>query len=73
MVTIAEDFSGSDLATQSFKSSKSRAQSDSEGMTKKQRRHLLAVSSFLFATIWGFGAHLPSRYHKNGRYSVQKN
>ncbi|KAM7329095.1 hypothetical protein ACRRTK_010708 [Alexandromys fortis] len=59
---VQEDFSGSDLATQSFKSSKSRVQSDSNGMTKKQRRHLLAISSFLFATIWGFGAHLPSRH-----------
>ncbi|CAO2582639.1 Dynein heavy chain domain-containing protein 1 [Lemmus lemmus] len=59
---VQEDFSGSDLATQSFKSSKSRVQSDSGSMTKKQRRHLLAVSSFLFATIWSFGAHLPSRH-----------
>uniref|UniRef100_A0A8C8VX39 Dynein heavy chain domain-containing protein 1 n=1 Tax=Peromyscus maniculatus bairdii TaxID=230844 RepID=A0A8C8VX39_PERMB len=57
-----EDFSGSDLATQSFKSSKSRSQSDSDNVNKKQRRHLLAISSFLFATIWGFGAHLPSRH-----------
>ncbi|XP_075827899.1 dynein heavy chain domain-containing protein 1 isoform X4 [Microtus pennsylvanicus] len=59
---VQEDFSGSDLATQSFKSSKSRVHSDSDGTTKKQRRHLLAISSFLFATIWGFGAHLPSRH-----------
>ncbi|CAH6792870.1 dynein heavy chain domain-containing protein 1 [Phodopus roborovskii] len=59
---VQEDFSGSDLATQSFKSSKSKAQSDSDSVNKKQRRHLLAISSFLFATIWGFGAHLPSRY-----------
>ncbi|KAL1774423.1 dynein heavy chain domain-containing protein 1 isoform X1 [Sigmodon hispidus] len=57
-----EDFSGSDLATQSFKSSKSRLQSDSDNVNRKQRRHLLAISSFLFATIWGCGAHLSSRH-----------
>uniref|UniRef100_H0VLU3 Dynein heavy chain domain 1 n=1 Tax=Cavia porcellus TaxID=10141 RepID=H0VLU3_CAVPO len=28
----------------------------------KDREHLLVISSFLFAVIWGFGAHLPSRF-----------
>ncbi|KAL6073385.1 hypothetical protein STEG23_013716, partial [Scotinomys teguina] len=58
---VQEDFSGSNLATQSFKPSKSRVHSDSDNVNKKQRRHFLAISSFLFATVWGFGAHLPSR------------
>eukprot|EP00072_Mus_musculus_P038285 XP_006508453.1 PREDICTED: dynein heavy chain domain-containing protein 1 isoform X6 [Mus musculus] len=57
-----EDFSGSDLVTQNFKSSKTRVQSDRVNVNKKQRRHLLAISSFLFAIIWSFGAHLPSRH-----------
>ncbi|XP_031243612.1 dynein heavy chain domain-containing protein 1 isoform X2 [Mastomys coucha] len=60
---IAEEFSGSDdLVTQNFKSSKTRVQSDHVSVNTKQRRHLLAISSFLFAIIWGFGAHLPSRH-----------
>ncbi|EDM18014.1 rCG39998 [Rattus norvegicus] len=57
-----EDFSGTDLVTQNFISSKSKAQSDRISVYKKERRHLLAISSFLFAIIWGFGAHLSSRH-----------
>lgn len=68
-LAIAEDFSSSDLVTPNFKSSKSK--SDHVSVNKKQKRHLLAISSFLFAIIWGFGAHLPSRYHESGRYGVQ--
>ncbi|XP_029421420.1 dynein heavy chain domain-containing protein 1 isoform X6 [Nannospalax galili] len=56
-----EDLSSSDLVAQSFKSSKSKTQADSDKAKKRQRKHLLAISSFLFAVIWGFGAHLPSR------------
>ncbi|KAM9658950.1 dynein heavy chain domain-containing protein 1 [Trichechus inunguis] len=61
-----EDPSSSEPVTQSFKSSKSsslnnRSQTDNEDVQNKQREHLLAVSSFLFALIWGFGALLPSR------------
>lgn len=70
-LAIAEDFSGSDLVTPNFKSSKSKVQSDHVSVNKKQKRHLLAISGFLFAIIWGFGAHLPSRYHENGRYGVR--
>lgn len=70
-LTIAEDFSGTDLVTQNFISSKSKAQSDRISVYKKERRHLLAISSFLFAIIWGFGAHLSSRYYDNGRCGVE--
>ncbi|XP_072466221.1 dynein heavy chain domain-containing protein 1 isoform X6 [Notamacropus eugenii] len=35
-------------------------QQDVEG-DRKRRNHLLAISSFLLAFIWGFGSHLPSR------------
>lgn len=66
-----EDFSGTDLVTQNFRSSKSKAQSDCISVYKKERRHLLAISSFLFAIIWGFGAHLSSRYYDNGRCGVE--
>lgn len=69
--TIAVDFSSSDLVTQTFKSSKTKVQSDRVSVSKKERRHLLAISSFLFAIIWGFGAHLSSRYYDNGRYGIQ--
>lgn len=66
MVTFAEDLSYSDPVAQSFKSSKSsslnQSQGDSDDVPNKCREHLLVVSSFLFALIWGFGAHLPSRY-----------
>ena len=66
MVTFAEDLSYCDPVARSFKSSKSsslhRYQVDSDAVPSKRREHLLAVSSFLFALIWGFGAHLPSRY-----------
>lgn len=65
MATFAEDLSCSDPVARSFRSSKSvfltRSQADSEAVTNKRREHLLAVSSFLFALIWGFGAHLPCR------------
>ncbi|XP_070931274.1 dynein heavy chain domain-containing protein 1 isoform X8 [Macaca nemestrina] len=61
-----EDLSCSDSVAQSFRSSKSsflnRSQVDSDDVPNKCREHLLAVSSFLFALIWGFGAHLPSRF-----------
>jgi hypothetical protein len=64
MVMIAEDLN--EPVAQSFKSSKSsslnRSQVDSDDAPNKHREHLLAISSFLFALIWGFGAHLPSRY-----------
>ncbi|XP_076969925.1 dynein heavy chain domain-containing protein 1 isoform X3 [Tamandua tetradactyla] len=61
-----ENFSSTDPVTQSFKSSKSSSlnnpsQADNDDVENKRREHLLAVSSFLFALIWGFGAHLPSR------------
>uniref|UniRef100_A0A2K6G9F5 Dynein heavy chain domain 1 n=1 Tax=Propithecus coquereli TaxID=379532 RepID=A0A2K6G9F5_PROCO len=60
-----EDLSVSDPVSQSIKSSKSgslnQSQADSNDVSNKHREHLLAVSSFLFALIWGFGAHLPSR------------
>ncbi|XP_037695568.1 dynein heavy chain domain-containing protein 1 [Choloepus didactylus] len=61
----SEDVNSSDPVTQSFKSSKSSSlnnpsQTDND-VQNKCREHLLAVSSFLFALIWGFGAHLPSR------------
>lgn len=66
MVTLAEDLSCSDPVAQSFKSSKSSSlnpsQVDTDDVPNKCKEHLLAVSSFLFALIWGFGAHLPSRY-----------
>lgn len=65
-VNFAEDFSHSDSGTPSFKSSKSssltRSQVDGIEVPNKRREHLLVVSSFLFALIWGFGGHLPSRY-----------
>lgn len=66
MVTFAEDPSYSDPVAQSFKSSQSsslnQSQVDGDDVSCKHREHLLGVSSFLFALIWGFGAHLPSRY-----------
>lgn len=66
MVTFAEDLVYNDPVAQSFRSSKSsslnRSQGDSDDVPNKHREHLLVVSSFLFALIWGFGAHLPSRY-----------
>lgn len=66
MVTSADDLSFSDPVAQSFQSSKSSSlspsQADSDGAPSQHKEHLLAVSSFLFALIWGFGAHLPSRY-----------
>ncbi|KAM5248505.1 LOW QUALITY PROTEIN: dynein heavy chain domain-containing protein 1 [Ctenodactylus gundi] len=34
---------------------------DSDDSLDTQRDHFLAISSFLFALIWGFGGHLPSR------------
>nr|XP_021530783.1 dynein heavy chain domain-containing protein 1 isoform X2 [Aotus nancymaae] len=62
----AEDLSCSDPVAQNFRSSKriflNRSQVDSDDVPNKSREHLLAVSSFLFALIWGFGAHLPSRF-----------
>nr|XP_035121530.2 dynein heavy chain domain-containing protein 1 isoform X6 [Callithrix jacchus] len=61
-----EDLSCSDPVAQSFRSSKriflNQSQVDSDDVPNKSREHLLAVSSFLFALIWGFGAHLPSRF-----------
>ncbi|XP_053518807.1 dynein heavy chain domain-containing protein 1 [Artibeus jamaicensis] len=61
-----EDLSYNDPVAQSFKSSKSSSlnqfQGDSDDVPNKCREHLLVVSSFLFALIWGFGAHLPSRF-----------
>ena len=66
MVTFAEDLSCSDPVAQSFKSSKSSSlnpsQVASDDVPNKCKEHSLAVSSFLFALVWGFGAHLPSRY-----------
>nr|XP_012641979.1 dynein heavy chain domain-containing protein 1 isoform X4 [Microcebus murinus] len=60
-----EDLSFSHPVSQSIKSSKrsslNQAQADSNDVSNNHREHLLAVSSFLFALIWGFGAHLPSR------------
>ncbi|XP_039074792.1 LOW QUALITY PROTEIN: dynein heavy chain domain-containing protein 1 [Hyaena hyaena] len=62
---VSEDLSCSDPVAQSFKSSKSSSlnpsQVDTDDVPNKCKEHLLAVSSFLFALIWGFGAHLPSR------------
>nr|XP_040140779.1 dynein heavy chain domain-containing protein 1 isoform X1 [Ictidomys tridecemlineatus]XP_040140780.1 dynein heavy chain domain-containing protein 1 isoform X1 [Ictidomys tridecemlineatus] len=61
----SEDLSSSDPVAQHLRSSKSgslnQSQADSDDMTNKHREHLLVVSSFLFALIWGFGAHLHSR------------
>nr|XP_045002071.1 dynein heavy chain domain-containing protein 1 [Jaculus jaculus] len=61
----SEDLSISGPAVQSFKSLKisppNRPQLDSKDTQNRHRDHLLAISSFIFATIWGFGAHLPSR------------
>ncbi|XP_075403843.1 LOW QUALITY PROTEIN: dynein heavy chain domain-containing protein 1 [Tenrec ecaudatus] len=37
-------------------------QVDGKDVWNKQREHLLAVNSFLYALIWGFGALLPSRF-----------
>lgn len=66
LATFAEDLSCSNPVAESFRSSKSsflnRSQVDSDDVPNRRREHLLAVSSFLFALIWGFGAHLPSRY-----------
>lgn len=66
MVTFADNLSFSDPVAPSFRSSKSsslsQSQADSDGVPNQRKEHLLAVSSFLFALIWGFGAHLPSRY-----------
>ncbi|XP_008579798.1 PREDICTED: dynein heavy chain domain-containing protein 1-like [Galeopterus variegatus] len=60
-----EDVCCSDPVTQSFRYSKSSSlnwsQVDSDDVSNKHREHLLAISSFLFALIWGFGSHLPSR------------
>ncbi|XP_016072738.1 PREDICTED: dynein heavy chain domain-containing protein 1 [Miniopterus natalensis] len=60
-----EDLSHSDPVASSFKSSKTSSLTgslvDSNDLPNKHREHLLVVSSFLFALIWGFGAHLPSR------------
>ncbi|KAI5211765.1 Dynein Heavy Chain Domain-Containing Protein 1 [Manis pentadactyla] len=65
MVNFAEDLNCSDSIAQSFKSSKrsslNRPQVNSDDVPNQHREHLQAVSSFLFALIWGFGAHLPSR------------
>nr|KAF6324397.1 dynein heavy chain domain 1 [Myotis myotis] len=62
---VPEDLSHRDSGTPSFKSSKSssptRSRADSSDVLNKRREHLLVVNSFLFALIWGFGAHLPSR------------
>uniref|UniRef100_A0A671E126 Dynein heavy chain domain-containing protein 1 n=1 Tax=Rhinolophus ferrumequinum TaxID=59479 RepID=A0A671E126_RHIFE len=62
---ITEDLRYSDPVAQSFKSSQSsslnQSQVDGGDVPRKHREHLLGVSSFLFALIWGFGAHLPSR------------
>ncbi|KAM4846327.1 dynein heavy chain domain-containing protein 1 [Thomomys bottae] len=61
----SDDLSGRDPMAQSFLSSKSsslnQCQVESNETSNKHREHLLAVSSFLFALIWGFGSHLPSR------------
>ncbi|EFB14166.1 hypothetical protein PANDA_014451, partial [Ailuropoda melanoleuca] len=63
---ISDDLSFSDPVARSFQSSKSSSlspsQADSDGAPSQRKEHLLAISSFLFALIWGFGAHLPSRY-----------
>ncbi|XP_048217210.1 dynein heavy chain domain-containing protein 1 [Perognathus longimembris pacificus] len=59
-----EDLSGRDPMAQSFLSSQSslnQCQVECDETLDKHKEHLLAVSSFLFALIWGFGAHLPSR------------
>ncbi|XP_061236540.1 dynein heavy chain domain-containing protein 1 isoform X3 [Bos javanicus] len=65
---IPEDLSYSDskcIVARSIKASKNsclhQSQIDSDAVPSKRREHLLAISSFLFAVIWGFGAHLPSR------------
>lgn len=66
MVTFSGNLSYSDPVAQSLKSLKRSSltwsQVDSNDVPDKRREHLLVVSSFLFALIWGFGAHLPSRY-----------
>lgn len=76
MVNFAEDLNCSDSIAQSFKSSKrsslSRPQVNSDDVPNQHREHLQAVSSFLFALIWGFGAHLPSRYLHRWGEGVQR-
>nr|KAF6394612.1 dynein heavy chain domain 1 [Molossus molossus] len=62
---VPGNLSYSDPVAQSLKSLKrsslTRSQDDGNDVPNKHREHLLVVSSFLFALIWGFGAHLPSR------------
>ncbi|XP_010642591.2 dynein heavy chain domain-containing protein 1 [Fukomys damarensis] len=53
-----EDFSFTSSKTSCLNGSKV----DSHGVPVKDREHLLAISSFLFALIWGFGAYLPSSF-----------
>lgn len=76
IVTFAEDLSFSDPMAQSCKSSKSSSlnlpQVDSDDVPNQRKEHLLAVSSFLFALIWGFGAHLPSRYLRGWGWVIQE-
>ncbi|XP_055972341.1 dynein heavy chain domain-containing protein 1 [Sorex fumeus] len=64
--TFAENFGRYDTLTQIFKGSKNnvlnQAQLGTSDTSNKNREHLLAVNSFIFALVWGFGAHLPSRF-----------
>ncbi|KAF3830030.1 hypothetical protein GH733_001455, partial [Mirounga leonina] len=72
---VSEDLSFSEVA-QSFKSSKSSSlnwsQVDSDDVPNQRKEHLLAVSSFLFALIWGFGGHLPSRYLQGRGWGTER-
>lgn len=79
MVTFIEDLSYSDskcIVARSIKASKNsclhQSQIDSDAVPSKRREHLLAISSFLFAVIWGFGAHLPSRYLQGWRGEMER-
>ena len=79
MVTFTEDLSYNDskcIVARSIKASKTSSlhqnQTDSDAVPSKHREHLLAISSFLFAVIWGFGAHLPSRYLQGWRREMER-
>ncbi|XP_013367438.1 PREDICTED: dynein heavy chain domain-containing protein 1 isoform X4 [Chinchilla lanigera] len=62
---LDEEKKAQDLEDSSLKASKSSyanwPKADSDDGPNQDREHLLTLSSFLFALIWGFGAHLPSR------------
>lgn len=66
MVTFAGNLGYHEPVTEIFKGSKKnilkQAQFEISDTSDKHREHLVVISSFLFALIWGLGAYLPSRY-----------